>query len=256
MGFTRMVLRLNQMVQTIIAKSSTLHPVWRTCDRSCWKFPKLVCPLKFHCGLPSHTCERFGQYHRAWRTSSLWSWHWVNLDSLITHLRTRFVFVRNAFRQDLQMKLRTLHSTDRFQIFFQAVIEGSSDCWLGVADVRTSCFKKKYPDFAEYLPDWTKGQNRASFAGVLLSWICLISSHSSWLKAEDINVDFHWQVIGLMSELTLASCISAVRGPCIRGWLREGSQLSPYTFIGSPFPTLHLAPLRMTSLPCSMLFHA
>ena len=161
-----------------------------------------------------------------------------------------------AFWQDLQMKLRTLHGTDRFQIFFHAVIEGSIGCWLGVADMRTSCFKKKYPDFAEYLPDWTKGQNKASSAGVLLSWICWISWHSSWLKAEDINVDFHWRVIGLISELTLASYISTVRGPCILGSLREGSQLSPHTFIDSPFPTLHLAPLRMTSLPCSMLFHA
>ena len=57
-----------------------------------------------------------------------------------------------------------------------------------------------------------------------------------------------------IKALTLTSCNSAVRGPWIDGVLTEGNHFPPHSLIVSSFPTLHFAPLIITSLPFKMLF--
>ena len=234
---------LNQTIQTCIANSSTLHSELRTCRSNCGKSWKVIRSLKLHWLSSFHTCASSGQDQSAWSTFSSCCEQRGHSGSSTTQWRCKF-FIGMAFLQALHRKFRTLHGKDNFHIFFH---NGLSISVLfrhkGMVDL-ASVLRKKYPDLTVYSPDWTEGQNRVSFTVYRLSGILCISSDSSAFKEFCSKLWSHCLVIGFMRELTVAPCISAVRGPWTVGVFEEGSHLSPYILIFFPhhqLSTLHLA---------------
>ena len=102
----------------------------------------------------------------------------------------------------------------------------------------------------------TRGVMTLSSTGIGLKGIRSIRSTSVWWNKPQRRFVSHLLVTGLISSETLASSKPGTTCDLILGQSSDGSQASFQTLIDSPHPTLHLAPLKSTSLPWSMLLHA
>ena len=86
--------------------------------------------------------------------------------------------------------------------------------------------------------------------------IFLIKSASSGMKIPSIISWFQLLVSGFIKQSTVASSIDSKIGEVIFGWCFIGNHQFCQILMDLPSPTRQKAPLRITSLPLIILFHA